>query len=194
MVADAIGDGEDPRDGPVMFKARRGTQVRDLLSHVADGQATFKSQKGKAERAAVREALRKDKSRLASTGSKRSRLEPPPVLGMREPGLACTRYYLQHRRFLRDGRPVPGLAAWAGHRRSPRGPFGKLARARRNRRRPRPSRSPCSPPGAPIEEVIAQLTAIQAGHPGAEVRQGPGHRLIWPAPQPTGTAGPVAGR
>ena len=38
-------------------------------------------------------------------------------------------------------------------------------------------------PGVPIEEVIAQLTTIQAGHPGAEVRQGRGHRWeIWPAP------------
>jgi hypothetical protein len=27
-------------------------------------------------------------------------------------------------------------------------------------------------PGVPIEEVIAQLTTIQAGHSGAEVRQG----------------------
>jgi hypothetical protein len=38
-------------------------------------------------------------------------------------------------------------------------------------------------PGVPIEEIIAQLTTIQAGHPGAEVRQGRGHRReIWPAP------------
>ena len=38
-------------------------------------------------------------------------------------------------------------------------------------------------PGVPIEEVIARLTTIQAGHPGAEVRQGRGHRWeIWPAP------------
>lgn len=38
-------------------------------------------------------------------------------------------------------------------------------------------------PGAPIEDVIAQLTDIQADHPGAQIRQGRGHRWeIWPAP------------
>jgi len=30
--------------------------------------------------------------------------------------------------------------------------------------------------GVPIEEVVARLTTMQAGHPGAEVRQGRGHR------------------
>jgi hypothetical protein len=42
----------------------------------------------------------------------------------------------------------------------------------------------------PIEDVIAQLTTIQASHPGAQVRKGRGHRWeIWPAPvepQPPG--------
>ena len=46
-----------------------------------------------------------------------------------------------------------------------REPAGKPARARRRScHHRRPSRSPCSPPGAPIEEVIAQLTTIQAAH------------------------------
>ena len=39
-------------------------------------------------------------------------------------------------------------------------------------------------PGAPIEDVIAQLTAIQADHPGAQIRKGKGHRWeIWPVPE-----------
>ena len=38
-------------------------------------------------------------------------------------------------------------------------------------------------PGASIEDVIAQLAAIRAGHPGARVLQGRGHRWeIWLAP------------
>jgi hypothetical protein len=40
-------------------------------------------------------------------------------------------------------------------------------------------------PGVPIEEVIAQLTTIQADHPNAQVRHGKGRRWeIWPAPTP----------
>jgi len=31
-------------------------------------------------------------------------------------------------------------------------------------------------PGTPIEDVIAQLTAVQTGHPGGQVRQGRGRR------------------
>jgi hypothetical protein len=35
--------------------------------------------------------------------------------------------------------------------------------------------------GAPIEEVIARLTAVQAEHPGAQIRQGKQNRWeIWP--------------
>jgi hypothetical protein len=35
--------------------------------------------------------------------------------------------------------------------------------------------------GAPTEDVIAKLTAIQADHPGAQLRQGKRNRLeIWP--------------
>lgn len=35
-----------------------------------------------------------------------------------------------------------------------------------------------------IEEVIAQLTAIQVGHADAQIRPGKGHRWeIWPAPR-----------
>ena len=35
--------------------------------------------------------------------------------------------------------------------------------------------------GAPIEDIIAKLTAIQADHPGAQIRQGKRNRLeIWP--------------
>jgi hypothetical protein len=46
-------------------------------------------------------------------------------------------------------------------------------------------------PGVSIEDVVARLTAIQANHPGAQVRQGRGHCWeIWPAPDPARTVAP----
>jgi hypothetical protein len=92
-----------------VFKARRGTEVRDLRARIADGEATLKSQKGRSERADLQ-------------GPPQAPPPPPP-------------------------QPIAVLA-----------------------------------PGMPIEDVIAQLTAIQADHPGAQVRQGRGNRWeIWPA-------------
>ena len=49
----------------VMFKSRRGLQVRYLRARVADAQATLKSLKGQAERAKVHETLRQDQAHLA---------------------------------------------------------------------------------------------------------------------------------
>ena len=49
----------------VMFKSRRGLQVRKLRARVADAQAALKSLKGQAERTKVRETLRKDQAHLA---------------------------------------------------------------------------------------------------------------------------------
>ena len=41
--------------------------------------------------------------------------------------------------------------------------------------------------GLPIEDVIAKLTAVQADHPGAKLRQGKRNRWeIWQPEQPPG--------
>jgi hypothetical protein len=53
-----------------------------------------------------------------------------------------------------------------------------------SRLRPKPQPLEVIAPGAPVEEVIARLTAAQAVHPGAQVRQGSGGLGIWPAPAP----------
>jgi hypothetical protein len=47
------------------FRARREAEVRELRARITDTQATLKSQKGMAERAKLREALRQDRARLA---------------------------------------------------------------------------------------------------------------------------------
>lgn len=53
-----------------------------------------------------------------------------------------------------------------------------------SRPRPRPQPLEVIAAGAPVEEVIARLTAVQAAHPGAQVREGKGGLEIWPAPAP----------
>lgn len=49
----------------VLFKSERGQQVRQLRTRADDAQATLKSLKGQAERAKLRETLRKDQAHLA---------------------------------------------------------------------------------------------------------------------------------
>ena len=102
------------------------------------------------------------------------------MLRVREPGLA-----LPGRHVDLSDRVPPAARARPGRsgRRS-----RKLHRALRE-----PPARPAEPPapkprpiaviaaGAPIEDIIAKLTAIQADHPGAQIRQGKRNRLeIWP--------------
>lgn len=168
----------------VMFKSRRGLQVRDLRARVANAQATLKSLKGQAERAKVRETLRKDKAHLAyweqmaplQAADMCSECESP---AWHTPGATFSMdgFYV-------TGGPCPAWPRWAKG-------VAAVREAIRQARQGPPMEPPPPPPppisvlapGVPIEEVIARLTTIQAGHPGAEVRQGRGHRWeIWPAP------------
>jgi hypothetical protein len=53
-----------------------------------------------------------------------------------------------------------------------------LASASRKEKPPMPVRMPIDviDSGAPVEDVIARLNAVQARHPGAQVRRGSGNR------------------
>ena len=197
-VADANGwlPAERREMALVRFKSRRGLQVRDLRAWVADAQATLKSLKGEAERAKVRETLRKDQAHLAYW----EQMAPLEAADMcsecKSPAWHAPEATYSMDGFYVTGGPCPAWPRWATG-------VAAVREAIRQARQGPPKEPPPPPPqpiavlapGAPIEEVIAQLTTIQARHPGAEVRQGRGHRWeIWPAPQPTGTAGPLAGR
>jgi len=185
-VADANGwlPAERREMALVMFKSRRGLQVRYLRARVADAQATLKSLKGQAERAKVHETLRQDQAHLAyweqmaplQAADMCSECESP---AWHAPGATYSTdgFYV-------TGGPCPAWPRWAKG-------VAAVREAVRQARQGPPKEPPPPPPqpiavlapGAPIEEVIAQLTTIQAGHPGAEVRQGRGHRWeIWPAP------------
>ncbi len=186
-VADASGwlPAERREMALVLFKSERGQQVRDLRARVADAQATLKSLKDKAERANARQVLHEDQAHLAYW----EQMAPLQAADMcsecgspawHAPG---TTYSIDG--FYVTGGPCPAWPRWAK----------SIAALHETLRQPRqgplkePPSSPPQPiavlaPGVPIEEVIAQLTTIQTDHPGAEVRQGRGHRWeIWPAPR-----------
>jgi hypothetical protein len=171
-----------------LFKARRETEVRDLRARIADAQATLKSLKGKLERAKLREALRQDKTRLAYL----EQMPPLEAAGMcsecvspawHTPGVTVD---LNGAGMI--GGPCPAWPRWAKGVNAVREVLRQAAQG--PPKAPPPPPPPPPPPqpiailapGVSVEEVVAQLTAIQADHPGAQVRQGRGHRWeIWTA-------------
>ena len=167
-----------------LFKAKRGTEVRDLRARIADGEATLESLKGRSERVELREALRSDKARLAYL----EWMQPLEAADMCSECVSPA-WHSPGTTISLDGAgmtggPCPAWPRWAKG-------INAIREALRQRAQgplqvpPPPPPQPIAvlAPGMPIEEVIAQLTAIQADHPGAQVRQGRGHRWeIWPAP------------
>jgi hypothetical protein len=188
-VADARGalPAERREEALLLFKARRGLQVRDLRARIASAQATLKTLTGRPGRAGLREGLRRDQAHLAYW----EQMPPLDAGGMcpecgdpawHAPG---TTYSLDG--FYVTGGPCPAWPRWAKN----------IAAARQAAAQPAQQPPPPPPepiavlaPGVPVDEVITQLTAIQAAHPGAQIRQGRGHRWeIWPAPKHPGTPG-----
>jgi hypothetical protein len=185
-VADAKGwlPAERREMALVLFKSRRDLQVRELRARVSDAQAALKSLRGQAERAKARETLRQDQAHLAyweqmaplQAADMCSECESP---AWHAPGAT---YSMDG--FYVTGGPCPAWPRWANG-------VAAVREAIRQARQGPPKQPPPPPPqpiavlapGVPVEEVIAQLTAIQAEQPCAEVRQGRGHRWeIWPAP------------
>lgn len=175
-----------------LFKARREVEVQDLRARIADGQAALQSLKGRPGRAQLREALRTDQARLAYL----EQMPPLQASGMCSecvsPAWHTPGVTFDLNGAGTTGGPCPAWPRWGERVNAVREALRQAAQ--------RPPKAPPAPappqpiavlaPGTAIEDVIAQLTAIQAGHPGAQVRQGKGHRWeIWPAPpepQPPG--------
>lgn len=185
-VADAKGwlPAERREMALVRFTSWRGLHVRDLRARVAAAQVTLKALKGRAERARLREALRQDKARLAYWEQMAPLLAADMCSECGSPARHAPGVTYSVDGFYVTGGPCPAWPRWAEG-------VAAVREAVRQARRGSPKEPPPPPPepiavlapGAPIEEVIARLTAIQAGHPGAEVRQGRGHCWeIWPAP------------
>ena len=187
-VADAKGwlPAERREMSLILFKARRETEVRDLRARTAAGQATLNSLKGRAERAELREALRQDQARLAYL----EQMPPLSASGMCSecisPAWHAPRTMISLDGAGMTGGPCPAWPQWAQGVNAVRDVLRQRAQGPSQQQPPPPP--PPQPiavlaPGEPIENVIAQLTAIQADRPGAQVRQGRGNRWeIWPAP------------
>ena len=165
-----------------LFRERREAGIRQLRSRIPARQAELKTLTGRAERAKLREALRTDTARLASleamapmqAGDMCSECVSP---AWHSPGVTYDLTDMSS-----TGGPCPAWPQWAQ----------KVDMLRRALREPpaRPAEPPAPKPrpvaviaaGAPIEDVIAKLTAIQADHPGAQIRQGKRNRQeIWPS-------------
>lgn len=168
----------------ILFKARRGAEVQDLRARVADSEAALKDLKGKSERAELREVLKIDRARLDWWEN----MPPLEASGMCSecvsPAWHTRGVTIDLTSGVMTGGPCPAWPRWAAG-------VNAVSEALRT-----PAQNPPKPlsllpqpiavlaPGVPIEEVIAQLTAIQAGHAGAQIRPGKGHRWeIWPAPK-----------
>ncbi len=171
-----------------LFKVRREAEVRELRARVPARQAELKTMKGRAGRAELREALQTDTARLAS-------LEAMPPMQAADMCSECAdpAWHSPGVTFnLTDGSttggPCPAWPQWARKVEMVRAELRKIAS--------QPKAEPPPPPprpiavitaGLPIEDVIAKLTAVQADHPGAQLRQGKRNRWeIWPPEHPPG--------
>lgn len=176
----------------ILFKSERGSQVRTLRAQIAEAKTTLKSLKGRDERAEFRESMRRDRAHLAHW----EQMTPLQAADMcsecGKPAWHSQGWTTSFDGCYVTGGPCPAWPRWAKG-------VQAIQEAVRQARHSPPKQPPPPPqpiavlaPGVPIEQVIAQLTTIQANHPGAQVRQGKGHRWeIWPAPTPPGPAGPT---
>jgi hypothetical protein len=174
----------------VLFAARRVTEVRELRRRVAARQSELKTVTGRGERAAIRKALRKDTVRLAH-------LEAMPPMTAAQMCSECPWPADRHTVGVTYGLagegeltgPCDGWPRWAQQRREMKQKLTELlTRPAEPLPPPPPKPQPLAiiPSGLPIEEVMAQLAAIQAEHPGAHVRHGTRNRWeVWPAEQAT---------
>jgi hypothetical protein len=179
--------GPSAGSSPIVARGCRALRVR-----VADAQARLEVLQYRDERAELREQLRRDQAYLAYW----EQMAPLHAADMcsecgqpawHTPG---TTYSIEG--LYEISGPCPAWPRWAQGRQA-------VHEAMRQARQHPLADPPLPPkpiavlaPGVPIEEVIAQLTTIQASHPGAQVRQGKGHRWeIWPAPTPPEPAEPA---
>lgn len=164
-----------------VFAARRVTEVHELRERVARQQADLKATKGRAERAPIRDALRKDGRRLEF-------LEAIPPLTAADMCSECVSpaswhgYRWQLSEANPDCGPCPAWPQWSQRLQQVREMLQALAPKQPGPPLPpKPQPLGVIPGGLPIGEVITRLTAIQADHPGATVRRGSRNRWeVWP--------------
>ncbi|MGH3222503.1 MAG: hypothetical protein ACRDPY_28050 [Streptosporangiaceae bacterium] len=185
-VADRNGwlPGERREQSLTAFAAQRVSEVRQLRRRAAARREELATAGSHAERAVIRQTLQRDTARLAH-------LEAIPPMTAAQMCSECpwpadwhtvgTTYGLAGEGELSG--PCDGWPRWGGQRRQLLQRLAELRTHSAGPPPPTPQPQPLAviPSGLPIEEMIATLTAIQADHPGAEVRQGARKRWeIWP--------------
>jgi hypothetical protein len=164
-----------------LFAARRVTEVRDLRERVSARRSDLEEAKGRSERAALREALRKDTRRLEF-------LEAIPPLTASDMCSECVTPAGWHgfRFELSDAcperGPCPAWPLWQQQVCEAREILlSSDAEEATPPTPPKPQPLAVIPGDLPIEEVITRLSVIQASHPGATVRHGSRNGWeIWP--------------
>ena len=158
------------------------TEVRELRAGIAARKKQRKKTPGAGKDASAREALRKDKVRLAH-------LEAMAPMTAEQMCSECpwpAAWHTQGFTYGLDGKgelsaSCSGWPRWGGNIRKM-----KQELAQRLAHPPSPPPPPLRPlavirSGLPIEEVMAQLAAVGAEHPRATVRQGRNRWEVWPA-------------
>jgi hypothetical protein len=173
-----------------LFKASRHQEVRELRGRIATRQADLRAMTGRSERAAIRETLRKDTCRLEY-------LAAIPPMTAADMCSECPTPAAWHDVDSTYGEA--GLVSGPCHAWPRQAEEDRLFRETFTKLQAGPAATPPPPPpprpqpiavisaDLPIEEVMAQLAAVQAEHPGAVVRQGSRKRWeIWPSEQTSG--------
>lgn len=171
------------------FTTKFDTEVRDLRERVPALPAELKLTRGRRERAAIREELNKTTARLAYLETVPSFTAPDMCSECPWPmswhDVAVTICMVTGATL---SEPCPAWPVW---RETMRIGFARAIEMMRTKKQLPPPEPVLPQPlgvissGASVEETIAQLTAIQAEHPGARVRRGKGNCWeIWAASTP----------
>jgi hypothetical protein len=187
MVADARGwlPAERREQALTLFTSDRIAEVRKLRARVAARLADLTAAAGNAEQATVREALRKDTCRLEYLEA----IPPMTAADMCSECATPARWHAVASTYGDQGEISWPCDAWPKRAATRRAFRQELARLLTQPAAPPPPPTPrplaVISPGVPIEDMMAQLTAIQAEHPAAIIRQGGSRKRweIWPNDQ-----------
>lgn len=164
-----------------VFAAQRTKEVRELRERVTGHRAELKTAKGRAERAPISDALRKDSVRLEF-------LEAIPPLTAADMCSECVTplswhgYRWQVSEANPGCGPCPAWPHWGQRLRKVREMLLTSATSKPAAPSPKPQPLAVIPGGLPIEDVITRLTAIHADHPGATIQRGRrNHWEVWPS-------------
>jgi hypothetical protein len=167
------------------FAGKVNAEVSALNEKLPESRASLRTIRGREERAAIRDELRKGTARLAylnalptfTAGDMCS--ECPWPMAWHSTGYTVC---LETGAVLSE--PCQSWPVWNANITAGLARFAEMMRNEYKPLAPEPAPQPLAviAAGSPIEDVIARLTQVQADHPGARVRRGKRDSWeIWPA-------------